>query len=1013
MTHLSLALLGPVRIALDDQPIAAFEYAKVRALLAYLAAERGRAHSRDALAELLWPDQPPQVARNSLRQALAKLRQAIRDHDARPPFLLIARETLQFNPAAHLTLDVAAFEELAAPGEHCPHQPGASCAACVARWEQAVALYGGPFLDQATPRDSLGFEEWALVRRERYERQAAALLASLAAHYEHGNAAQALRYARQHLELDAWNEAVHRQVMRVLAKSGQRGAALAHYAHCRRVLAEDLGVEPEDETVRLYEEIRAKSGDKEPRRQGESQEQISPSPALPVSLSEGFHLPLQPTAFIGRESELEELSALLSERACRMITLIGPGGAGKTRLALRAAELHAPHFAHGACWAPLAALDNPALLAGELAHALGLTLDESADPSRQLVAGLAGRELLLVLDNFEQLLGPASVGLLAELLAGAPGVKLLVTSREPLRLQWEWLFDLRGLPYLTRASHDNDMASAAATLFLERARQARRARPVGDDEARAVARICQLVEGMPLALELAAAASREQSFAAIAAAIAADLDVLTAAQWDRPERHHSMRAAFEYSWRALTGAQQGALAALSVFRGGFAPEAAAAVVFAAGEAAACQAMLAELADKSLLYESPNGRYQLHELIRQFAAQKLEELGAATGARGRHLGFVVDYVEAIEPRLRGAEQAAALDALERDHDNVRAALGWALDQGQREPAARVAGALWRFWWVRGHVREGRQWLAQLVGRAAGDAVVLAPPVRAKALNALGALAEEQGDFAEAAEHYAGSLALYRPLADAAGIASALNNLGGVRYKQGEFTRAAECFSESAALARAQSDRYGTAVALHNLAGAIYDSGGDLARASALLEETLALWDELGMRQGTATTLSSLGQIALIQGDHAAAARWFEQSLPALRDLADGRSASMSLAGLGRALHRLGDQRAALAAYREALGLRYEIGDKLGVAECCEGLGEVALAVGAPARALRLYGAAAALRDAIGSPVLPIDQAAYDAALATARAQLDRTSYDAAWQTGQAMTIDAAVEYALVQ
>jgi DNA-binding SARP family transcriptional activator/predicted ATPase len=1017
MTQLSLALLGPPQIELDGQPVAGFEYAKVRALLVFLVVERTRPHARDAVAELLWPDQPPQVARNSLRQALAKLRQAIRDHAADPPFLLITRETLQFNAGSSFALDTASFGELAEAAERCPHNQPEPCAECVGRWERAVALYRGPFLDQAAPRDSLGFEEWALVQRERFERQATTMLDALAAHYERrGDGALALRYARRYLELDPWNEAIHRQVMRVLARAGQRSAALAHYAHCRRVLAEDLGVEPEDETVALYEQVRdGASGN------GQRELPLVPNPQSPIS-----NLPAQPTSFIGREAELEELGALLAEPACRLITVVGPGGIGKTRLALRAAEMCQSHFAGGVAWVPLAALSGTEQIVGAITHALDLAIDEAADPLGQLSGALAGRELLLLLDNFEHLLGAGQAArLVAALLERAPGVKLLTTSREPLQLQSEWLFDIRGLPYPTRASQSDALVSAAAQLFLDRARQQRRSALLDGDAAQAVARICQLVEGMPLALELAASASREQPYTAIAQAIGQNLDVLQAAQWDRPERHQSMRAAFEYSWRMLSPEQQRALAALSVFRGTFSPEAAEAIaselkmqneklkIPADDDSVLHFAfpilhLLEALADKSLLYRAANGRYAIHELIRQFAAEQLAA-GEELAARARHLAYFAGHAEAIEPRLRGAEQQAALDELARDHDNLRAAIDWALAVGQREQAGRAAGALWRFWWIRGYVREGRQRLEQLVGGQAGDD--LSVPVRAKVLNALGALVEEQGDFAQAAAWYEASLALYRALGDAAGTTSALNNLGGTRYKQGDFARAAECLAETAALARAQGDRYGTAAALHNLAGVIYDSGGDLARARALLEEALAIWDEIGMRQGTATTLSSLGQMALIGGDNPAAARYFTQSLDHLRALGDQRSVSMSLTGLGRVSHRLGEQAAALAAYHEALALRHELGDKLGVAECFEGIGEVALAHGAPERALRLYGAAAVIREAIGSPVLPIDRDAYESALAAARAALGERAAGAAWEAGHGLALDAAVAEAL--
>lgn len=264
--------------------------------------------------------------------------------------------------------------------------------------------------------------------------------------------------------------------------------------------------------------------------------------------------------------------------------------------------------------------------------------------------------------------------------------------------------------------------------------------------------------------------------------------------------------------------------------------------------------------------------------------------------------------------------------------------------------------------------------------------------------------------DVAEFEALAAAVARHLEDPAGIASALNNLGGTLYKQSDFRRAMACFSEVVAIDREIGDRYGMAVAMHNLAAAIYNSGGNIAEARRLLAESLALWDAIGMKQGTATTLSSLGQLALIQGDNAAAARFFEESLVTLRELGDLRSASLSLTGLGRALHRQGDNTPALDAYDEALALRHELGDKLGIAECLEGLGEIALAQGAPARTIRLYGAAGAIRAAIGSPVLPVDRQAYDETLTVARAQLDPQQAEELWAAGQALPIDGAVALA---
>lgn len=440
---------------------------------------------------------------------------------------------------------------------------------------------------------------------------------------------------------------------------------------------------------------------------------------------------------------------------------------------------------------------------------------------------------------------------------------------------------------------------------------------------------------------------------------------------------------------------------LAVFRGSFTTEAATAVT------GASPAQLEALADRSLVRRAEDGRWSVHELLRQFAGEKLAEAGDPAPTYGRHLIYFASHAEHTAPLLRGSDQVRWLDELEHDHDNVRAALGWGFGAGAYEDAGRLAGALWRFWWLRGHTREGRAWLEQ----SDAQAERLTPATQALVLNGLGALVEEHADFAKAAGHYERSLALYRSLENGDGISSAVNNLGSALYKLSEFPRAAACFRESAELSRAEGDRYGEAISLHNLAGVILDSGGDIAEARALLEQCLETWDALELDHARAITHSSLGQIALIQGRPQEAASFFTQSAALQREQGDLRSLSQSLTGLGRAQHRSGDNPSARATYAEAITLREQIGDKLGIAECCEGLGEVALSENAPERTLRLYGAAATIRAAIGAQVLPVDQAAYDTTLAAARAALPAERSEAAWLAGQALDTEAAVAEAL--
>ncbi len=471
MSQLSLSLLGPVHVTLDNQPVTGFDYAKVRALLFYLAVERHHAHQRDALAELLWPDQPPQGARNSLRQALATLRKAIHDHEASPPFLLITRETLQFNAASDYTLDTQTFIELIAT--HAQHDHAAShvCQDCIEHLKTAVSLYRGSFLDGAVPRDSAAFEEWVLLKREWFERHALDALVHIADYYEaNDDIGEALIYARRQLALDPWRELAHRQVMRLLARSGDRSAALAQYEQCRAVLRAELGIEPEDETIALYEQIRAGS-------------MTISKPQQAASPSKLYLLPRQPTTFVGRETELAEIGELLRQPACRLITLLGPGGIGKTRLALQVAETNRMLFADGVCWVSLASLTASEYLLDTIARALGCSLEAADDPRKQLLSWLADKRLLLVLDNFEHLM--AGVDLLGDLLSHAPYLTIMVTTRARLHLQWEWLFDVEGLSYPQDVDGRNDGNCSAVQLFMARAQQVRRRTHLAPEEQHA------------------------------------------------------------------------------------------------------------------------------------------------------------------------------------------------------------------------------------------------------------------------------------------------------------------------------------------------------------------------------------------------------------------------------------------------------------------------------------------------------------------------------------------------
>jgi DNA-binding SARP family transcriptional activator/predicted ATPase/predicted negative regulator of RcsB-dependent stress response len=1071
-------MLGPLQIALDGQPVGGLIYNKARALLAYLAVEADRPHHRDALVSLLWPDLPTPAARTNLRQVIANLREAIADTTAASPFLHVTRDMVWFNTSSDYELDVAAFVGLLEACTTHHHRRPERCRSCAARLEQALALYRGDFLAQPAIGDSAPFEEWVLLKREWLHQQALDALTQLARYYDlRGAYAQARRVVVRQIELDPWREEAHRHLMDLLARSGQRSAALAQYRTCHRILVRELGVEPSAETTALYEQIRDWQPGKQRDQETGAQARVPPFSLAPALCSPAprYNFPAQPTALIGREAELAELGALLENPSCRLITIAGPGGIGKTRLALAAATEYADMFAHGAAFVPLAGVDSPAFVAPAILAALGVPLEGQRDPHDQLLCHLRARELLLVLDSYEQLL--AGAAFLAEMLRRAPGVTLLVTSRVRLALQAEWLFDLEGLRYPAGASADGAEGYSAVQLFIQRARQVHRHFLPTQEDMCAIACMCRLVEGMPLAIELAAAAVRDRPCAAIASAIQADLRTLEAALQDIPERHRSIWAAFEHSWRLLGEQEQQLLRRLAVFRGGFTLEAAEAVgrdrrpetgpqgaehdrsaARADDSRPAIRDRLEALVDKSLLRRCGAERYDMHELVRQYAATKLHEANEDAPARNAHLACFVALAEAAAPHLHGGSQGFWLARLEQEHDNLRAALEWSLgsevgslhptDLRQRaELGLRLAGALGWFWEVRGHLSEGRAWLARLLRLA--ERCGAATALQAQGLHIAGKLAYRQGDYPAAQTFHERSLMLWRALEDRHGIARALNDLGNVAFHRGEYAAARACYSEHLALRRALDDKRGLAMALNNLgitagqqgdyeaAGTLFEESlaiyrelgdqwsiasslhnlGEVARqqgmfglARARFEESLAIRRTLGDRRSIARSLKQLGDIFFLQGDPQAARALYEESLVIQRELGNKGDVAVALCALGRVARAQGDYAAARARYAESLALRQEMGSTIDLASILEVIADLACAQGQSKQAVWLLGAAQAVRAAIGAPLPPAEQANHDRVVATMRASLGGSQFTALWAEGQALTLEQAVQHA---
>ena len=908
---------------------------KVRALLTFLALSPDRPHRREALAGLLWPEFPERSARTNLRNALANLRQVLGEQasssggPASPPFLHSTWQTIQFNGQSDYWLDAEAFEALVAAVP--PTSEGL---------EEAVGLVAGLFLEGFTLADAAPFEEWQLLRREHLGREMVRALGSLAALYERsGDYEQALGHARRRVELEPWQENGQRQLMRLLARGGQRSEALAQYEKLCRSLQEELGADPLPETMALWEEILS----------GE----LAPEPALYGAPSvPSWNLPASPTPFFGRVDELAALEARLFEPDTRLVTLFGLGGSGKTRLALEAGRRLAerdrqalaaqalPTFPHGIVFVPLAAIDSVEGLVPALVDALRLRLEGGQE---QLLDFLRRKQLLLILDNLEQLLDAAAF--LAEILRTAPSVKMVVTSRMRLQVQGEHVITLSGLRYpdqdigasLPQAVEVDDWVAAypALQLLADGVRRVRSKFSLGIADLPVMLGICRLVDGLPLGLELAASWADVLPLDNILIEARESLEFLGADWPDLPARHRSIRAVFDVSWQRLSPAEQTLFSSLTVFRGGLTRVAAGEVV--AG-IEAIPGLLAALVRKSFLqYDRGADRFQIHKLMRLFGADKLaEEPSRELAARDRHSAHFARALKRWEADLVGSRQQAALAEMEADSENIRAAWSWAVEQAQVESMDRGMEGLFHFCWSSGRYPEGQA--------AFGAAAVSA----AKAARSARTIADEatclrvwvralawQSNFQRALGHADAARRIQQQ------ALTALENpaLGGwdTRLERAilahcigasavDFEQARQRFEESFALFRDLDHQWGMAQALNGW-GNMSAILGSYQDAQRRLEEGLAIWRALGNQPSVSYSLGILAYLARMEGRFEEAAILARQAYAVWLEEGARSRVGMNHQFLGTALEHLGRFSEAQAVLQEGVALVSALGNRV--------------------------------------------------------------------------------------
>jgi len=728
---------------------------------------------------------------------------------------------------------------------------------------------------------------------------------------------------------------------------------------------------------------------------------------LPEPAAERVRLPEPASEFVARPRELAALRALVADEAARLVTLTGPGGTGKTRLALRlAADLAAAHPG-GVCFVELAALADPTLVTATIARALGLPEDPMRSALDVVGDQLATRTFLLVLDNFEQLLGAA--GDVATLLEKCAGLRVIVTSRERLRVEGEREFAVPPLDLPAADATASGVArSPAVALFVARARAVRPGFEVDETNASAIARICGRLDGLPLAIELAAARVKLLPPAALAEQLGeiesrSALDVLEAGG-ERPERQRSQRAAIAWSYALLDAGEQRLFRRLATFRGSIALEAARDVCAEAGEPrGALLDRLGSLVDKSLLLarETTGGdvRFEMLQTILEFASEKLRASGEAEAIEVRHFEQLLARAQRARDELKGPRQREVLDELERDLPNVRVALDRARARGAAAAALRLCTTLRWFWLMRGYSTEGRTWFRSLL--ASGG---IAPAIEAESLYVLGNLAQNQGDLREAATAFESSLARYRTLADREGIAGNLGNLGLVSLDRGDPVGAGRLLEEGLQLRREIGDRSGEADALHNLTMVAIQSGA-LDRAQSLGEESLAMMRELGNSHHASACISCLGQVAMLRGDDARASAFFEESLAMRRALNDDHCSGDSLVLMSRLALRGGDEARAREQLGESVRLLIRAGARASLATALEALAVVETRARRPERAAQLLGAAEGIRETSGAGRAPLEQSEWEEVVSELRRALGESAMRGAWVRGRAGSLES--------
>ncbi|HEU0297685.1 MAG TPA: tetratricopeptide repeat protein [Anaerolineales bacterium] len=1033
---LAFHLLGSPQFALDNLPISVNRRSIV-ALLAYLAVnDSGQArqkYTRESLSALLWPDYDQVKAFTNLRHALWEIQKAFG-----PGWLIANRETIGLRADANVWVDVHRFESLLSES-----QSQGDVSLRVPLLNESVKLYRHHFLTGFNLKNSPTFDAWSMTKADELHHKLTQVLTLLTEDYcLLEDAESALQYARRLVTLDPLNESAHRQLMQVYSQVGQHNAALKQYQTFEQTLRKELGLDPQPETRALYKQIR--KGDIKQFRVETKGEKIAPQNNLPQQLA----------TFIGREQQQTEILSLMDRN--RLVTLTGSGGVGKTRLSLQVAAKLINHYPDGVWFIELTSLTNSDLIPQTILSTLRFGEQAGKTPLQILEEQLSNKKLLLILDNCEHLI-ESSARVAHRLLMSASEIKILATSREALGVSGElsWLVPSLSFPDLkSQITFEQLTQYESIRLFIERALLVQPHFKVDQASVPAIAQICSRLDGIPLAIELAAARVNALGVKQIAKRLDDRFRLLTRGNRTALERHQTLQAAIDWSYNLLDANEKKLLARLSVFMGGWTLEAAEQVcVRKRGEFDVLD-VLSNLIDKSLvIMDSSTGeaRYHFLETTRQYAREKLFESKQDGISQNQHLAYFVDLAEKGHSEITGPHQAEVLDLLDGELDNFRAALDWCLFSKSTEPALKILGALGWAWDMRGYYNEMRRWFEKIC--LLGD-LASYPKAYAQALNHIGhfisdfdrkpearPLLEESltiwlklgpegergladvlcflgmdaefnnsGDLDEAESFYKRSLELSQRCNNQRMHAGSLMFMGTIESVRGDFASALNFYEQSLELAQDSGDLLVISLASGNM-GSLFADRGLYEKARPLIEQEIKISEKLQFRHGLTEAWINLGDLYRREGHYVQAEQLFEKSMSASRDLGRNASVRINLYLLSMLSLHQNDYSSASVRFREYFDFAQGTEEKICLCRFFAGVAAVAGGTKQPKRCAKLFGAAQVMIESISDfQMEPFDRAEFDRHIQFARDQLGEAAFDTLSSEGRTMTTEQAVEFA---